>query len=112
MQLMMTKIGCTADLAPDGETAVERVRKGDIDMIFMDIEMPGMSGLEATRRIRQSNIRQPYIVALTAYSFDVQRKQCLAAGMNDFLSKPVRLADLRSAINRFQHQQPGGGSPL
>jgi CheY-like chemotaxis protein len=112
MQLMMARIGCKAELVADGEAAVERARKGGVDIIFMDIEMPGMSGLEATLRIRESEIPQPYIIALTAYSFDVQRKQCLAAGMNDFLSKPVRLADLRAAMDRFHRIQTALGDSL
>jgi hypothetical protein len=112
MQLMMARIGCKAELVADGAAAVERARKGEIDIIFMDIEMPGMSGLEATRRIRESDVPQPHIIALTAYSFDVQRKECLAAGMNDFLSKPVRLADLRAAMDRFHRIQPARGGSL
>ncbi len=112
MQLMMARIGCRAELVANGKAAVERARKGGIDIIFMDIEMPGMSGLEATRLIRESDSPQPYIIALTAYSFDVQRKECLAAGMNDFLSKPVRLADLRAAMDRFHQTQTARGDSL
>jgi CheY-like chemotaxis protein len=111
MELMMRRLGCTCEFVLDGAAAVERVRQGRIDLIFMDIEMPGMSGLEATRRIRAMETEQPYILALTAYSFDVQKRECLAAGMNDFLSKPIRLSDLRSAMHRFlRHRSAAEGA--
>ncbi len=91
----------------DGGLALEHATAEDgVDLIFMDVEMPVLDGLEATRRIRAEAERQPYIVALTAFSFDTQREACAAAGMNDFLSKPVRLEDLRRAIERYHLWRP------
>jgi CheY-like chemotaxis protein len=104
MLLMLRKLGCRADFVADGRSAVDRVAAGSFDLVFMDVEMPGMDGLEATRLIRRQAPHQPHIIALTAYSFDTQRQTCLAAGMNDFLSKPLRLPELRAALQRFHRR--------
>jgi signal transduction histidine kinase/ActR/RegA family two-component response regulator len=109
MQLMLARLELQALFVADGLEAVERARAAGVDLIFMDIEMPGLDGVQATRRIRLDCGHQPYIVALTAYSFDSQRQECLAAGMNDFLSKPVRLDDLRGALDRFRRWRHDGG---
>ncbi|KEF43373.1 MAG: hypothetical protein ER33_01110 [Cyanobium sp. CACIAM 14] len=100
LELMLAKLELTAVFAGDGGEAVDKAGAGGFDLIFMDVEMPVIDGLEATRRIRARGGPQPYIVALTAFSFDTQRQACADAGMNDFLSKPVRLEDLRGAITR------------
>jgi PAS domain S-box-containing protein len=103
LELMLAKLNLTACFVGDGAEAVARVGlDGGSDLIFMDVEMPHMDGLEATRQIRAQAGARPYIVALTAFSFDTQRQACTAAGMNDFLSKPVRLEDLRGAIARYR----------
>jgi signal transduction histidine kinase/ActR/RegA family two-component response regulator len=111
MMLMLKKIGCSAEFVSEGQSAVDRVIAGGIDLVFMDVEMPGLDGLEATRRIRIQDAVDPYIVALTAYSFDTQRKSCLAAGMNDFLSKPLRLAELEAALRRYYQLRVAGVTP-
>ncbi|MFM7675409.1 MAG: ATP-binding protein [Synechococcus sp.] len=104
LELMLAKLSLTAQFVGDGSQAVQQAGGENlVDLIFMDVEMPVMDGLEATRRIRAGDGPQPYIVALTAFSFDTQREACAAAGMNDFLSKPVRLEDLRRAIERYHH---------
>jgi signal transduction histidine kinase/ActR/RegA family two-component response regulator len=102
MELMLAKLNQAAVFVEDGAEAVEKACADGFDLIFMDVEMPVLDGLEATRRIRARGCPQPYIVALTAYSFDTQRQSCADAGMNDFLSKPVRLDDLRGAIDRYR----------
>ncbi len=109
MELMLARLELQAVFVADGLEAVERARAAGVDLIFMDIEMPGLDGVQATRSIRLDCHHQPYIVALTAYSFDTQRQECLAAGMNDFLSKPVRLEDLRGALDRFRRWRHDGG---
>jgi len=82
------------NFAHDGLEAVERAHEFQPDLIFMDMSMPNMDGIEATERIRASPDRQPHIIALTANAFASDREACFAAGMNDFLAKPVKKIDL------------------
>ncbi|MCG6558533.1 ATP-binding protein [Ruegeria sp. 1NDH52C] len=90
------------DFAHDGQQAVAMATRQEPDIVFMDMSMPVMSGIEATSQIRASKGAQPLIVALTANTFDSDRAACLAAGMDDFLSKPVGRADLfRCLLNHL-----------
>ncbi len=90
------------DLAVDGEQALERVRHRSYDVVLMDMQMPRLDGLAATRVLRQMPLpSQPWVVAMTANAFEDDRQACLAAGMNDFVAKPATLATLRSAVARF-----------
>ena len=84
--------------AHDGLEAVEKTLEGRPDIVIMDMSMPGISGLEATRRIRAEAKDQPVIVALTANAFDSDREACLEAGMDGFLTKPVRRAELLAGL--------------
>jgi CheY-like chemotaxis protein len=86
----------------DGVEAVEAARRQRYDVIFMDVQMPQMDGLEATRRIRGvlPAAQQPYITAMTANAMHGDREMCLDAGMDDYVSKPVYLAELRAALER------------
>jgi CheY-like chemotaxis protein len=70
----------------------------------MDIQMPDMDGLDATRRIREleKTKKQPYIIAMTAYALDGDREEFLKAGMNDYLSKPIRIGELKLALERSE----------
>jgi signal transduction histidine kinase/CheY-like chemotaxis protein len=96
---MLQKLGCKADLAENGEEAVEKAGAG-YDLVLMDMQMPKMDGLTATRAIRQLQLaRQPYIVALTANAMESDRQLCLSAGMNDFLAKPFKAAELQEKLN-------------
>ena len=97
---MLAKLGCQIDSAADGREAVERASKSDYDIIFMDCQMPNMDGYEATRRIRENGSKVP-IVALTAHTLDADREKCLLAGMNDYLTKPTGVDDLRAAVNKW-----------
>ncbi|WP_199055517.1 ATP-binding protein, partial [Aquitalea sp. ASV15] len=88
-------------LAANGRQALERVSQGGVELILMDMQMPEMDGLDATRAIRQLELDcQPHIIALTANAFDEDRERCQQAGMNDFLSKPVSLERLSVAMQR------------
>lgn len=100
---MLSKLGVSATQAASGREAVDMAAARLFDLILMDVQMPGMDGLEATRQIRDLDLpEQPYIVALTANAFDADRERCLQAGMDDFLSKPYRLADLRTKLAAFR----------
>ena len=96
---LLEKDGHAVSLAPNGEAAVAAWRKQHFDLIFMDVQMPGMDGLEATRHIRQAENRTRVpIVALTAHAMAGDRERCLGAGMDDYLPKPVDLASLRRVV--------------
>jgi len=100
---LLSKLGVKADLACDGAEAVERVRAGSYDIVLMDMQMPVMDGITATRTIRDLALPvQPFIIALTANAFDSDREVCLQAGMDDFMSKPFRADDLRGKIAAFR----------
>ena len=70
------------------------------DVVLMDVQMPEMDGLEATRSIRRMPGRQPYIIAMTAHAMKGDREECIEVGMNDYVSKPVRIEELQAAIER------------
>ncbi len=96
-------------VARTGEEALQRVHEQTPRLILMDIQMPGMDGLEATRRIRtEEQFRDIPIVALTALTMPGDRERCLAVGMNDYLSKPLRLSDLLHAIEELLGEGPLG----
>ncbi len=100
-QLMLTKLGHDIDLAGDGHEAVIAVRASPYDVVLMDVQMPGVNGLEAALQIRMEHAdNRPYMVAMTANAYQDDREACQAAGMDDFLAKPVRLADLKAALAR------------
>jgi CheY-like chemotaxis protein len=101
LKLMLERLDIQPDLLSDGDAAIARVEAGGIDLVFMDIEMPRLDGMEATRRLRAAGYSDLYVIALTAFSFNAFRKDCEAVGMNDFLTKPLRNEDLLAALNRF-----------
>ena len=95
---MLRQLGYEADAANNGIEALQALERDTYDVILMDIQMPDMDGFEVTRRIRSARREQPHIIALTAHALAGDRERCLAAGMNDYLSKPVRLRDLQFAL--------------
>ena len=98
---MLTKLGYDVTVVTDGEQAVGRLRQQDFDVVLMDMHMPVLDGISATERIRAMNLTsQPWIVALTANAQTADRDDCLAAGMDDYLSKPVRTEALCDALGR------------
>ena len=94
LEIQLKELGHNVTTAGSGELAVSLATRGQFDMIFMDIQMPGIGGLEATHRIRHHN-RSILIVGLTAHATAEEKKGCLEAGMNDVLIKPVRMENLR-----------------
>jgi len=96
---MLQKLGCKANLAENGEEALEKIGEG-YDLVLMDMQMPKLDGVAATRAIRQMTLaHQPYIVALTANAMESDRQLCLSAGMNDFLAKPFKAAELQEKLS-------------
>ncbi len=100
--LLLRRLGYAADVAADGEETLAALRRQRYDLILMDIQMPGMDGLETARRIRDEwpAEERPRIIAVTANALQEDRETCLSAGMDGYLSKPVLLEDLRQALCR------------
>ncbi len=102
-RLSLERLGYRADVAANGLEAIELLKTINYDIIFMDVHMPELDGLGATQRIRADrSLKQPYIAALTANATVQDHEECRQAGMDDFLSKPFRLRDLRKVLIRFQ----------
>ncbi|MDE2504814.1 MAG: response regulator, partial [Burkholderiales bacterium] len=94
--------GLVVEAAHDGAQAVERAARRGYDLILMDMQMPGMDGLQATRRVRAGDLnRRTPVLALTANAFSEDRARCLAAGMNDFVTKPAESETLFAAVLRW-----------
>ena len=103
LQAMLQSLGLGSEVAGDGLTALQLVQQEPpYDLILMDMLMPGIDGLEATRRLRQMGLtHRPWIVALTANAMQEDRVACDAAGMDDFLAKPLKTEDLRTCLERL-----------
>ena len=106
--LTLRRLGYSADIAGSGQAAIDQLDKQVYDVVFMDVQMPEMDGLETTRRIRARlpKERQPRIIALTAHAMQGDRERCLTAGMDDYLSKPVRRPQLRTILNTVERLTP------
>ncbi|MBD2594749.1 PAS domain S-box protein [Nostoc spongiaeforme FACHB-130] len=102
--LMLQKIGYQADVVADGREVIQALQRQPYDVVLMDIHMPEMDGLETSKIISQqwaASIR-PYIIAITANAMRGDREACLAAGMNDYISKPIQMAELVKALSKCQ----------
>jgi CheY-like chemotaxis protein len=99
---ILQQMGYRADLASNGIEAIESVERQAYDVVLMDVQMPDMDGLEASRRIcaRWGREARPRIVAMTANAMQGDRDMCLAAGMDDYLTKPIRVERLVEALNQ------------
>jgi len=106
IEAMLRQLGHDITIAGNGREALDALAQDDFDLVLMDCNMPEMDGITATRllraganRVRDANVS---VIALTANAMDGDRELCLAAGMNDFLAKPVTIAALRQAIDRVR----------
>jgi CheY-like chemotaxis protein len=99
---ILSQMGYRPDVAHNGVEALEALERQKYDVILMDIQMPDMDGLEATRQIRKkyTGARRPWIIAMTANAMDSDRKNCFDAGMDGYLSKPVRIEALEAELTR------------
>jgi PAS domain S-box-containing protein len=102
--LLLAKLGYRADTAANGLEAVRAINRQHYDVVFMDMHMPEMDGIEATQRIQEisSPANRPWIVAITANAMQSDREICLRAGMRDFVTKPVHMADLKNALMKVE----------
>ena len=102
---LLQQMGYRADLASNGLEAVESVERQTYDVILMDVQMPEMDGLEASRRIVDTwPDDRPHIIAMTANAMQGDREMCLAAGMDDYVTKPIRVAALVEALHDAQQR--------
>lgn len=100
---VLQKLGYQPDIVGNGQLALEAFDQKTYDLVLMDMQMPVLDGLAATRQIRELDCRQPIIIALTANALAEHEQQCQEAGMNDFVSKPIRLPEL---ITKIAHWYP------
>jgi signal transduction histidine kinase/DNA-binding response OmpR family regulator len=103
---LLERMGYRADLAANGVEVLEALRRQSYDVVLMDVQMPEMDGIEATQHIRREwpEDQQPWIIALTANAMQEDRDDCLTAGMNDYLAKPVQLTALQAVLERTQRR--------
>jgi CheY-like chemotaxis protein len=98
---ILSKLGYHPELANNGKEVMEMVSSEHYDIILMDVQMPEMNGLEATRMIRTCLEIQPVIIAMTANVMQGDRDECLQAGMDDYMSKPIELPELLSQLEKW-----------
>lgn len=102
---MLEKMSYRADVASNGKEAIESLERQPYDLVLMDVQMPEMDGLEATRQIRKRDLRQPFIVAMTANAMEGDRERCLEVGMDFYISKPIHIAELAAALRMVKPSQ-------
>jgi CheY-like chemotaxis protein len=109
---LLERLGYRADVAANGVEAIRAIERQPYDVVFMDVQMPEMDGLEATRQIcaRWAVGERPRIVAMTANALAEDREACLAAGMDDYLAKPIRVEELVAALGRCWQDSAGVAS--
>ena len=106
---LLLQMGYRADLASNGIEAIECVERQTYDVALMDVQMPEMDGLEASRRItaKYKPEQRPRIIAMTANAMQGDREECLAAGMDDYVTKPIRVDALVEALNQARARDDG-----
>ena len=98
---MLRKIGHEADIAANGLEVLQALERQPYDIILMDVQMPEMDGLEAAKKVRKRWHDGPKIIAITAYALEGDREICLNAGMDDYISKPIQLDELRRKLIKW-----------
>jgi CheY-like chemotaxis protein len=97
---MLKRLGYRADVAANGLEVLQALEREAYDLILMDVQMPEMDGIDAARKIRIKWPNGPKIIAITAYALDGDRERCLHAGMDDYISKPIQLDELRMVLEK------------
>ena len=110
---LLERLGYSADVASNGLEALEALERQPYDVVLMDVQMPELDGLDASRRIceRWPPESRPHIIAMTANALPEDREACFAAGMNDYVAKPIRPDELAAALKRAQ-PRPGPLTPV
>jgi CheY-like chemotaxis protein len=101
---ILNKLGYEAKMTSNGKEVLEEVSNKYYDVILMDVQMPEMDGLEATKMIRVCLDNQPVIIAMTANTLQGDREECLRAGMDDYIAKPVKLEELVNILEKWAIQ--------
>jgi CheY-like chemotaxis protein len=113
---VLARMGYGADVAANGIETLAALHRQPYDVVLMDVQMPEMDGLETTQRLRRDLpwVRQPRVIAMTANAMQGDREMCLAAGMDDYVSKPIRIEELVAALSKSRPlatDQPAGLEP-
>ena len=110
---LLEQLGYGADVAGNGREAIESLERRPYDVVLMDVQMPELDGLDATREIRERwpDETRPHIIAMTANALPEDREACFAAGMNDYVAKPIRAEELVAALKRVRPRANGDGGP-
>lgn len=101
MMHILTKVGFEPDVASNGHEILDAMAKKEYDLVLMDVQMPEMDGIETTRFIRRCLEKQPVIVAMTANVLAEDREECVKAGMDDYLSKPIKISEVVETLERW-----------
>jgi CheY-like chemotaxis protein len=101
MLRMLNKLGYLAEVVCNGLEVLQALERQPYDVILMDVQMPEMDGIETAKKIREKWPDRPKIVAITAYALQGDRERCLAAGMDDYISKPVKLEELQVVLRSY-----------
>jgi CheY-like chemotaxis protein len=108
LQFLLQKFACKSEVATTSAEAFSLYSKKNYDLIFMDVGLPDISGIETTRQIRKYSAREKFvpIIALTCYCDEEYKKACFTAGMNDFLTKPLRYVQLQKILLKYTSPAP------
>jgi two-component system, NarL family, sensor histidine kinase BarA len=101
MEILLRNLGCTFDTVPDGQAACNALKKNNYDVVLMDVFMPVMNGLDATKNIRQEMHHSVPIIALTAAALQEEQAKCYESGMDDILLKPININELKEKLNTW-----------